>query len=117
MPLKENVEHETVLVYCPPQPVSNAVHARTYLVEMPPGTRSGFPVTQIVREEGSEFDTPLAQGFVTDHDAALVQQFLNVPVTPWEAVIQPDSVLDDSSGIGGGKAWRRSRRVSLPRLD
>ena len=44
MPLEENVEHKTVLVHGPPKPVSNAVHTRTHLVEMPPGTPSGFPV-------------------------------------------------------------------------
>jgi hypothetical protein len=65
---------------------------------MPPGTPSGFPVTQVFSEEGSEFDAPLAQGFVTDHDAAPVQQFLDVPVPQWEAVVQPNSLLDDHHG-------------------
>jgi len=36
MPLKQNVEYEPVLVYDHPKPVSNAVHACTHLVEMPP---------------------------------------------------------------------------------
>ncbi len=36
MPLKQDVEHEAVLVYCSPQPVSDAIDARTPLVEMPP---------------------------------------------------------------------------------
>ena len=44
VPLKQDVEHEPVLVYCSPEPVSDAIHARTHLVEMPPGTPSGFPV-------------------------------------------------------------------------
>ena len=57
MPLKQNVEHEAVLVHGSPQPVSNAVHARTHLVEMPPGTPSGFPVAQVFSEEGCELDT------------------------------------------------------------
>ena len=57
MPLKEDVEHETVLVYCSPQPMSDAIHARTHLVEMPPGTPSGFPVAQVFSDEGSELDT------------------------------------------------------------
>ena len=37
MPLKEDVEYETVLVYCSPEPMSDAVHARTYLVGVPGG--------------------------------------------------------------------------------
>ena len=65
---------------------------------MPPGTPTGFPVAQVFSEEGSELDAPLAQGFVTDHDAAPVQQFLDVPVAQWEAVLQPDGVLDDEHG-------------------
>ena len=32
MPLKENVEHETILINGPPKPVSNAIDARTYLI-------------------------------------------------------------------------------------
>jgi hypothetical protein len=52
MPLKEDIEHEPEVVHGPPKPVSNAVHARTHLVEMPPGTPSGFPVAQVFSEEG-----------------------------------------------------------------
>lgn len=66
MPLKENVEHETVFVHGPPKPVSNAVHTRTHLVQMPPGTPAGFLVAQVLCEERTEFDAPLAEGFVTD---------------------------------------------------
>ena len=98
MPLEENVEHEAVLVHSPPKPVSNAVNSRTHLVQMPPGTPSGFPVIQILRKEGSEFDAPFAQGFVTDHNAAHVEQFLNIPVTQGKSVVKPDSVLDDGHG-------------------
>ena len=80
VPLKKDVEHEALLVHRSPEPVSDAIDARADLVHMPPGTPSGFPVAQVFCEEGSELDTPLAQGFVTDLDAALVEQFLNVPV-------------------------------------
>jgi len=95
MPLEENVEHKSVLVYGPPKPMSNAVHARTHLVDMPPGTPSGFPVAQDFREEGSELDTPLAEGLVTDLNAALLQQFLHVSVTQGKAVVEPNGLLDD----------------------
>ena len=46
-------------------------------------------------EERTELDTPLAEGFVTDLNAALVQQFLDIPITQREAVIKPSGVLDD----------------------
>ena len=56
MPLEEDIEHEPVRIHGPPKPVSNAIHSRTHLVEMPPGTPSGFPVAQVFSEEGSELD-------------------------------------------------------------
>jgi hypothetical protein len=108
MPLEENVEYETVPVHGPLKPVSDAVHARTHLVEMPPGTLSGFPVAQVFSEKGSELDTPLAESFMADHDAALVQQFLHVSVAAKrphgrcsgqeaqrKAVVKLNSLLDD----------------------
>ena len=79
--LQQNFEHEAVLVQCPPKPVSNAIHGRTHLVEMPSGTPSGFPMAQFFDEERSELDTPFAEGLMADLNAALVQQFLHVSVT------------------------------------
>jgi len=32
---------------------------------------------------------------VANLNAALVEQFLHVPVTQWKVVVEPDSVLDD----------------------
>ena len=62
VPLKENVEHETTLVHSPPQPVPDAIDARTHLVQMPPGTPSGFPVTQIFSEGHARFTKPSLSG-------------------------------------------------------
>jgi len=98
MPLKGEVKHETMLVHGLPESVSNAIDAGAHLVEMPPGTPPGFPVAQVFREEGSEFNAPLAQSLVAELDTALVEQFLNVSVTQWEAMVEPDSMLDDGHG-------------------
>ena len=76
----------------------DAIDARTDLVQMPPGTPSGFPVAQVFSEEGSELDTPLAEGLMANLNAALVQQFLHVSVTQGKAVIEPNGVLDDGHG-------------------
>ena len=70
------------------EPVSEAIDAHTHLVKMPPGTPPGFPVTQVFCEQGTEFDIPLAQRLMADLNTALVQQFLDVPVTEREAVVQ-----------------------------
>ena len=93
--LEQDIKHEAVLVHRPPQPVSNPVHTGADLVQKPPGTPSGFPVTQASCGERAELDGPFAKCFVTDHDAALVQQFLNIPVTQGKTVVEPDSVLND----------------------
>ena len=93
--LRQDIEHETVLVDRSPQPMSNAVDRRTDLVQIPAGTPAGFPLAQIIREQRAELDAPFAQRLVPDQGAALVEQFLNIPVTQGEAVAQPDGVLND----------------------
>lgn len=49
---------------------------------------------QLCGEQGGEFDMSLPQSFVIDLDAALVVQFLNVPLAEWEAVVAPDGLPD-----------------------
>ena len=61
--------------------MSDPIDARTHLVQMPPGTPSGFPVAQVFCEQWTELDAPFAEGLVADLNAALVQQFLHVSVT------------------------------------
>ncbi|GAA4011548.1 hypothetical protein GCM10022631_24700 [Deinococcus rubellus] len=73
----------------------DAIDARAHLVEIPPGTPSGFPVAQVFGEEGREFYAPFAEGVVADLNTAPVQQFLNVSVAEWEAMVKPNRVLDD----------------------
>ena len=123
VPLKENVEHEAVLVDRSPKPVADAVHGRTHLVQMPPGTPPGFPVAQFFCEEGSEFNAPLAEGLVADLNAALVEQFLDIPVTQGKSVVQPDGMLDDghwkSVAVGlevghGGSAYPSPIKATQP---
>ena len=71
--LEENIEHEPVLVHCSPEPVADAIDARTDLVHMPPGTPAGFLVTQVFRKQRPELDTPFAQGLMAHLNAALVE--------------------------------------------
>ncbi len=112
-PLKQDVQHEAGLVYRPPQPMPNTIDRRKDIDQIPPGT----PATQFVGEQGTEVDAPLAECLVADPDAALVQQLLDVPGAEQKAVIEPNRMLDRlSSGTGGGRAWHRSRMVSLSQL-
>ena len=73
MSLEQDALHEAVLVHCPPQPVSDAIHRRADLVQKPPGTPPGFPVTQVSCEEGAEFDAPFTKGLVAHLNVALVE--------------------------------------------
>ena len=60
---------------------------------------------------------------MTDLNAALVQQFLNIPVAEGEAVVQPHSVLNDGHwkavavglGIGhGGSTYPEPVKATQP---
>ena len=53
-------------------------------------------MSQFFGEEGGELDVPLAQGLVAHLNSALLKQFLNVTLAEGEAVIEPESVLDDA---------------------
>jgi len=53
-------------------------------------------VPQFFGEEGGELDVPLAQGFVADLNAALLEDFLDVTLAEGETMIEPEGVLDDA---------------------
>ena len=96
--LKENVQHIPVFVDRSPQPVFDPADLDAHLVQMPPGTATRFSVAEFFGEERSKFDVPLPQGLVADLNTALVEQFLNIPLAEWEAVIEPQGVADDAEG-------------------
>jgi len=90
--LQQNFEHEAVLVHRSPavkraqavkrgqprcsdqdarcsdqdEPMSDPINARTHLIQMPPGTPSGFPVAQSFSEQWTELDAPFAEGLVEE---------------------------------------------------
>ena len=65
---------------------------------MPAETPPGFPFAQTSRVGGSEVEAPLVQRFVADLNAVLVEQFLNIQVTEWAALVESNGVLDDKHG-------------------
>ena len=69
------------------EPMSDAIDARTHLGEMPPVTPAGFPVTQSFYKQWTELDISLAQRLMADLDTALVQQFMDIPVTQGKALV------------------------------
>jgi hypothetical protein len=73
VPLKQDIEYEAVLVHRSPKPVLNTIDSGADFIKKPAGTPAGFPLAQIFSEERSELHAPFAEGFMADHNAALVQ--------------------------------------------
>ncbi|BBN97086.1 hypothetical protein DEGR_38190 (plasmid) [Deinococcus grandis] len=96
--LKQNVQHVPVFVDRSPQPMLDPADLDADLIQMPSRTPPGFSMAQFLGQEWGELDVPLPQRFVTDLDAALVEQLLNVPLAEGEAVVQPQSVADHAQG-------------------
>ena len=90
--LKEDVEHASMFINRPPQPVFDPANDNMHFIQMPSGTPSGFPMAQFLSQERSEFDVPLTKGFVTDMNPSLVKQLLNVTLAEWKPVIEPQSI-------------------------
>ena len=94
--LQEDVKHSALFVHRPPEPVFNSTNDNVHLIQMPPGTPTGFPVTSFLSQEWGEFDVPLAKGFVDDVNSSLVEQLLNITLAEREAVVEPQGVPNDT---------------------
>ena len=70
----------------------NSTNDNVHLIQMPPGTPSGFPVTSFLSQEWGEFDVPLAKGFVTDVDSSFMKKLLNITLAKRKAVVQPQGI-------------------------
>ncbi len=55
-------------------------------------------MAQCFGEDWGELDVPLPQSLVDDVHAALVEEFLNVRLAEWEALVEPRGVADDAQG-------------------
>lgn len=113
--LKEDVQHHAVLQGGSPQPVGDASDIHMHVVEMPPGTPTGFPVAQALGEQVTEGDAPGADRFPGHADPTFQQQFFDIPVAQREPVIPPDGVADHVEGAPGAtKLLTAQHRVTLP---
>ncbi len=96
--LKQDVEHRPVLIHRTPQPMFGSSDRHAHFVEIPARTSTGFALPQFFREQRRELDVPLPHGLETDHDAALMEEFLDIPLAQRETVVQPQGVADDAQG-------------------
>ncbi len=71
MRLDEHIEHGTVLVHSAPAGVTFSLTRDTDCVEMPWVAESSLAMPQFFGERRTEFQAPLAYGFVTDGQPAI----------------------------------------------
>ena len=95
VPLKLAVAHKAVLFHSPPESMANTIDVRAHFAHVPPETPAGFPVAQVFREDGFEFDAPFVQGPVTDADAAQVKKCLDIALVQRKPVGESEGVLHD----------------------
>ena len=87
-PRSSSVSRRYGLVDRAPQEVDRAIDPDDDFIEMPLVARPGPAPAQPVGVDVPELRTPLPDGFVADHDAAL-HQFLDLTKAQREPVIQP----------------------------
>src|SRR5215510_2011232 len=110
--LHQNVEHVIVLIHGAPQVMALTIDRPKHLIQVPFVTWLGASTLQLIGVVLPKLQTPLADGFMGDVDAALKQEFLHVAVTQREAIIEPDSMADDLAGKAvifvalGVSGWR-----------
>ena len=74
---------------------------------MPPTVGFRPYCTQVLGNYWPEFKNPPTDRFIADHQSALSQKILNIPVAQREPEVEPDSMSDDVrwksvAGVGDG---------------
>jgi hypothetical protein len=67
----------------------------------------GFRRTQVLGNYWPEFKNPPTDRFIADHQSALSQKILDIPIAQREPEVEPDSMSDDvrwksMAGVGDG---------------
>jgi len=96
--LHENVEDVVVLVDSAPQVMALPVDRQKHLIQVSFVAWLGASTLQLIRVILPKLQTPLADGFMGDVDAALEQQLLDIAIAQGEAVVEPDPWLMISPG-------------------
>jgi hypothetical protein len=76
--LQQDVEFSTVLIDCAPEQVRLTAQRHENFVKMPCAARFAASRLDAMCEACAKFIAPAANRLVTDHDAALEQQFFNI---------------------------------------
>jgi hypothetical protein len=73
-----------------------AVYLHEDFVDVEGVTESSVSLLQSTRVFGSELGAPAADRFPGDYDPTLSQQIFDIPVAQVEAIVEPDSVGNDT---------------------
>src|SRR5215213_1707 len=117
--LDQDVQHDPVLIHCPPEPVLLPCDLHGNLVEVPCISGTGQPTADLVGNALAELQRPLPYGFVADRDAAR-KDLVHVAQAQGEAEIEPDGIADDLAreavaGIAGTGRCRHPEWLMRPR--
>src|SRR5271155_3106611 len=85
--LKQHVQHLAFAVDRPPQKQMSASEPDNHFVEVPPIIRPRAPADETRGDLGLEFQRPATDAFITDVNAALRQQLLDIAITEREAIV------------------------------
>jgi len=94
-PLDEEIQHFTLVVDRPPEPVFAAADRNHHFIKVPMIARSRPRTADICRDRRPELQEPPPDCLVGCVNAALGQQFLDIPKRQCEPGIEPDRVADD----------------------
>jgi hypothetical protein len=85
-----------------------------HFIEMPPTVGFRPYRTQVLGNYWPEFKNPPTDRFIADHQSALSQKILNIPIAQREPEVEPDSMSMTSGGNGVG-AEPRVEELALPK--
>jgi hypothetical protein len=91
--LNQHVENLALVINGTPQIHPLARDANDHLVEVPPVARAWAGPPKPSGKPGPEFQNPAPHRFIGNLQAALGEEFFNVPVAQCEPEIRPDGVL------------------------
>src|SRR6476660_4760936 len=93
--LDEEIQHLTLVVDRPPEPVFTAADRNHHFIEVPMIARSRPRTADIGRDRRPELQEPPPDRLVGCVNTSLGQQFLDIPKGQCEPGIEPDRVADD----------------------
>jgi hypothetical protein len=95
MPLNQDVDRVSILVYRTPEIVPLSLDVHEELIQVPDVSEPSLPTPESPGVVWAELPTPLPDGLVGDDDSSFRQELLNVSEAQAESMVQPDAVTDD----------------------